>query len=110
MSGGLSGVPTQRLHLTARRSSVSWTAGGRSRSESPTHLPMRVDPFVSLDLRWTIVIALYGHWVAQSVQPIQVLASMSTWPSEKRPIEPVGHPVRHSGSLQWKQTEGASRL
>jgi hypothetical protein len=45
-----------------------------------------------------IEIALYGHCVAQSPQPIQVSGWISIEPSGNRAIAPVGQPVRHSGS------------
>src|SRR5262249_32372408 len=107
------------------------TAGGKGSAARPNHLfrlppgpPFSLSPFpffflspafdFSLSppaaLRGIIEIALYGHCVAQSAHPMQGLCSMYTGPAGKRAIEPVGHPVRHSGSLQCRQTAGASTL
>src|ERR1035437_2820164 len=63
-------------------------------------------PFGKWPSRGIIVIALYGHWVAQSPQPIHVDGLISTSPFGKRAIAPVGQPVRHSASWQCMQTEG----
>src|SRR5262249_25391309 len=59
-------------------------------------------------VRGTIVIASYGHCVAQSKQPMHDCASISMWPCESRKIAPVGQPVKHSGSAQCRQTCGTS--
>src|SRR5256714_15625978 len=108
---GLSGVFSQRLHLTASRFSVSVTAGGIfgcARLNHDLSLPPIPDAAARTGLRGIIVMALYGHCVAQSPQPMQVFGLMSICPSEKRPIAPVGQPVKHSGSWQCRQTDGAS--
>ena len=72
--------------------------------ESPLPLPFFAPG------RAIIEIALYGHCVAQSPQPIQVAGLISISPSGKRAIAPVGQPVRHSGSWQCMQTDGTSTL
>src|SRR5262249_10677817 len=114
--------PAHRLHFTASRSSVWSTAGGkgsfarRNQRRQAAGVPFVLFSFFAVTtagpfaLRGIIEIALYGHCVAQSAQPMHDLASISTWPSGKRAIAPVGHPVKHSASLQCRQTAGASRL
>src|ERR1700720_2118950 len=108
---GLSGVSLHRLHLIASRSSVSVTAAGNTGGARVNQFLTRgreVCTGGACRLRGTIVIALYGHWVAQSPQPMQVFGSMSICPPGKRPMAPVGQPVRHSGSWQCRQTWGDS--
>src|SRR5581483_2110154 len=106
-SGGLSGVLLHRLHLTATRSVVSSTGGGSGSGASLSRRCNLVGGFSSaFGRRGIIEIALYGHCVAQSPQPMQVFGLMSTWPAPKRPMAPVGQPVRHSGSWQCMQTDG----
>ena len=106
----------QRLHLTASRFSVCSTGFGSSASpteSSPLRncdTPPPPSPFFALSGRAIIEIALYGHCVAQSPQPMQVRGSMSISPFGKRAIAPVGHPVRHSGSWQCMQTVGTRTL
>src|SRR5881227_2695172 len=97
---GLSGVFSQRLHLTASKSSVSVTGRGSvggARLNQALSVPRSPAGGTTGALRGTIEMALYGHWVAQSEQPMQVFGSISICPSAKRAIAPVGHPVKHSG-------------
>src|SRR5712692_6071949 len=100
---GLSGVFSQRLHLTASKSSVSVTGRGSvggARLNQLLSVPSSPGGGTTGDLRETIEMALYGHCVAQSPHPMQVFGSISICPSAKRAIAPVGQPVRHSGSWQ----------
>ena len=97
-----------KLHFTASKSDVSVTAGGTEGVAKLNQLmiDLKLVGGVGIPLRGTIEIALYGHWVAQSAQPMQVSALISTCPSAKRAIAPVGHPVRHSGSWQCRHADG----
>ena len=89
---------------------VSVTGSGSfalARLNKPLSFAPKLSGGTAAALRGTIVMALYGHCVAQSPQPMQVFGLMSICPSSKGPIAPVGQPVRHSGSWQCRQTEGA---
>src|SRR6266487_403589 len=108
---GLSGVFSQRLHLIATMSSPSAAVASAAGEPIPKTVFSRSRKFgevVTFSLRGTIEIALYGHCVAQSKQPMHVAGSISTCPFGSRKIAPVGQPVRHSGSLQCMQTDGDS--
>src|SRR6266850_736901 len=106
---GLRVVFSHRLHLIASKSCVSVTAGGPAGGARLSQL-LSVAPspngLDAADLRGTIVMALYGHCVAQSPHPIHVARSISICPLASRAMAPVGHPVRHSGSWQCRQTDG----
>src|SRR6266550_579652 len=106
---GFSGVASQRLHLIATMSSPSAAGAAAPGALKLNKLLIRLTRFGAAaggPSRGTIVIALYGHCVAQSKQPMQVAGSMSTCPFGSRKMAPVGQPVRHSGSLQCIHTDG----
>src|SRR5215204_1642050 len=76
---GFSGVASQRLHLIATRSSEATGAGGGAilKLSAFDSAETKPDGFGG-GSRGTIVIASYGHCVAQSKQPIHVCGSIST--------------------------------
>src|ERR1041384_7108297 len=105
---GFREVFSQRLHLMAIMSSPSPTGAGAGVLNRKTFL-IRVSGAVRAGggrSRGIIEMALYGHCVAQSKQPMQVAGLISTSPVRSGKIAPVGEPVRHSGSLQCMQTDG----
>src|SRR5262247_1061821 len=72
---GFNGVFSQRLHLIATMSAPSASTGAGAGALKLKRFRSRLTKFTggaAAESRGTIEIALYGHWVAQSKQPIQV--------------------------------------